>query len=943
LYSSSSNQHGDSVKKIHLSSDYVVDLSYPKYFLQLKFFFTELPAPEFWTDSQILGSMQVGDRWYMIDHREVGIRHEKSSTMPSTTVDQLFPPQVTDEYQDISLIYQLHLHLECLLVLGYLSAEGDRQCKNVALKTDVNYVYEKESVMRSTKSGTHKLISRSLSHSLSAKNINFYSNFVLESKETYATSLPLRPSDELHLLIKGWCCIMQIKITEKFESLLQEREFLADVLQANISFSDISVILGVTISFLKHASINGQSENKADIADNQFTNKDQIRYFSAYDAFMCRGISVLLVDDSLRHFSSTRDLVNLDFGAFEYYFSTENIQESNCDSQIKKQSLLQLASFRVLDKLQPDSSNFRHLVNTADVKGELRYPSTKSSGFPDILSYKLGNNYLKYTGGWIYDTSLSGLVPFPEEWRHNLDDLFHRDEKNFVRGRSSQKDSNSVLAELAVQPISLEWNPGTVVALQRFLGRSYKQYRLSSCLGCELDSTSVSSKDPKLSSTCDQHVVQQSRPQPIKITLNLKQISMNLNKENQSRRLLEASIEGLSLSFSQDSLGRIDVKGSLEDIIVHDSQANLLSKGMSYCNSKMIYAADKLGPSIRNETSRLAGEECFIVPIEALLSFRFQKSHHQVNEAFSEEHRTLGNQSFVDLPPWVAKRAGPITDFLTVSLRSLVFVYLAERTAELIDYLSNGLPGRGMGKTAEAAKCLLDSRIQTRSAMSIRIEAPIIRLPKNVIAITGINVRIGDLLIESWFEERTMNSALALGAKNEDNAQTRDSIRAGGILHSTEAKSKSPKLNSPTKQEPKDWWRCLSVSVLNMGYSSETLKSKDGFVLSSQMLNGSNINLYLIVRRPLWYNTTTVIRAALSDVETKLNYSDWALFWSVYKENIGAKIDESKWDTATVDKINIENELFESASKQNPTSVTYAEDARIIRYGKKKRRHEIFC
>lgn len=46
------------------------------------------------------------------------------------------------------------------------------------------------------------------------------------------------------------------------------------------------------------------------------------------------------------------------------------------------------------------------------------------------------------------------------------------------------------------------------------------------------------------------------------------------------------------------------------------------------------------------------------------------------------------------LPQWVeGKIAGGIDDFLTIKMRPLEFLHVSERTAELADYLNNGLPG----------------------------------------------------------------------------------------------------------------------------------------------------------------------------------------------------------------------------------------------------------
>lgn len=50
----------------------------------------------------------------------------------------------------------------------------------------------------------------------------------------------------------------------------------------------------------------------------------------------------------------------------------------------------------------------------------------------------------------------------------------------------------------------------------------------------------------------------------------------------------------------------------------------------------------------------------------------------------------------LSLPQWVKERSrsGDIDDFLSINLAPLEFNYLRERSAELADYLNNGLPGK---------------------------------------------------------------------------------------------------------------------------------------------------------------------------------------------------------------------------------------------------------
>lgn len=78
-----------------------------------------------------------------------------------------------------------------------------------------------------------------------------------------------------------------------------------------------------------------------------------------------------------------------------------------------------------------------------------------------------------------------------------------------------------------------------------------------------------------------------------------------------------------------------------------------------------------------------------------------------LQHVFSFQYRTFNQQKFsssdqegvtrdMSLPPWVEEKAssGDIDDFLSINLAPIEFNYLRERSAELADYLNNGLPGK---------------------------------------------------------------------------------------------------------------------------------------------------------------------------------------------------------------------------------------------------------
>lgn len=82
-----------------------------------------------------------------------------------------------------------------------------------------------------------------------------------------------------------------------------------------------------------------------------------------------------------------------------------------------------------------------------------------------------------------------------------------------------------------------------------------------------------------------------------------------------------------------------------------------------------------------------SGEEQSLLPVFAFQyrTFNGQESH--------VKGTTTANMS---LPRWVEERAiaGDIDDFLSIKLSPIEFNYLRERSAELADYLNNGLPGK---------------------------------------------------------------------------------------------------------------------------------------------------------------------------------------------------------------------------------------------------------
>jgi hypothetical protein len=102
-----------------------------------------------------------------------------------------------------------------------------------------------------------------------------------------------------------------------------------------------------------------------------------------------------------------------------------------------------------------------------------------------------------------------------------------------------------------------------------------------------------------------------------------------------------------------------------------------------------------------------------------------------------------------------------------------------------------------------------------------------------VFADAFVKVRLGDVRLKSWFEERTFASAMLSGVLPGE-------IQAGDVsrkpVQSELPRSPSFKTSKisnakPTESrnhkkdpDPNDWWRCLSVSIVNMGFGTSCCK-----------------------------------------------------------------------------------------------------------------------
>ncbi len=75
-----------------------------------------------------------------------------------------------------------------------------------------------------------------------------------------------------------------------------------------------------------------------------------------------------------------------------------------------------------------------------------------------------------------------------------------------------------------------------------------------------------------------------------------------------------------------------------------------------------------------------------------VFSFQYRTFNRKESSSRDKEGRIRG----MSFTRWVEEKtsAGDIDDFLSINLAPIEFNYLRERSAELADYLNNGLPGK---------------------------------------------------------------------------------------------------------------------------------------------------------------------------------------------------------------------------------------------------------
>lgn len=879
VYTSTSRTSGDNVKSVDIANA-CIHFIYPAW-IRVSSFFSGLELPEIWTKKEISLSMQIGDRWY-----QIGASDSNGSSCEQRDAKPLISRQNVSFLGDFPPTYQFHLRLNAPRVVLNSIGEGNEQVSVVLRMDHLDYLHENKGIGTITRS------------------------FFVHNLELYTSAIESLKRDNFsrkNSLIRPWSLIGVYERCNKLNSQHCHRHQLsiqAEVLHARAAYSDMSIAVDVGLRLLSDLRSKRAKGDKS--GSNEISDHAKIVSPNCSD-FVCvplveslivglGGLNILVVDDSLRHFAEAQELVELSLESIRFL----------CERKITPQTIfsmrIQLANINLYDHLQPVVSPFRLAATSQE--GDV-----KEKGFHDrsVKHFEFVKYSSKRSDTW-------GIV-VSETLIKELNDMNDSFVCNMVPSRNFPSASAVDLQSIATKGISrnfdgsmtsltMQWNPSTVIALQRFLGRLMKEASQKSVCAYQESLVDLlptqSAKEVVSSDTGQTHDLDTPiiPTEPIKASIQLKCLTVCLNKEHQNRRLLRATFTNASVDLFVDSDGGVLMQGAVEDVSAWDaddygerSSIADLNRGILRVTSSTFTDSDDCVPSNRARhffylefktypPKLLSPTSSFPTWIQALLASMNDESQR-------------------------------VDDYLRISIAALEFTFLRERTDELLDYLSNGLPGKGMGATSRAAKGFINKRIQTRSFLKLAIDSPQLRVPQRESSQRGILLRLGDFGLQSWFQEGSVTTMADFSSTMEHNA---------------------------SGEGDKDWWRMLSLSILGLGWATYG-GAGEALTETKQM----PVDLLLDLRKPTSLGRTTLVKGSLSYVDLVLAYSDYILCRSVFRENIGKKVGMERWDN--VEKAfwmeqSTENTVTERASMNDITGhhrVAYSSHARFVRYGMKSK------
>jgi len=362
--------------------------------------------------------------------------------------------------------------------------------------------------------------------------------------------------------------------------------------------------------------------------------------------------------------------------------------------------------------------------------------------------------------------------------------------------------------DLKSDTLTFQWNPATVIALQRFGGRLKKESTT------KFGGVQPPQEKPPAAADAPLPTYIET---PTTINVLVKSLNVKLNKEHQGRRLLIVNLSSITLHITADRNEKF-VEVSLRDMLATDPSSDVCSE-----NRRILFTM--------NANSSNSQPLMRIKYKSRAKSSNPTTQHSSHDDEYVAKFHMSGMSSF---------SSADFDSFLQIEMGSVSFNYLHGRVAELIDYLSNGLPGKGMGLTSKATQNFLKRKDKTNSSLHLIISPPTLAIPTNAASPLGVSCQLGEISVMSWYEARRDGS-----------------------------------------------WRILDLNVKGFG-GGDVLQTPVDFALKldklskSRMVEKGGLGLINIV-------------AKVSMVDILVRYSEWQKLRVILRENFG-DIDERSWE-----------------------------------------------
>ena len=690
-------------------------------------FFSGLPDPPLFNKEEIGSLIQVGDRWYKIGSAKPGhvkyILPHRSSTAEfpwiatGKATQRIFSEEelfnVTRK-SHVAPSFQLRITLRApQIVLSSDSSNGTKSYL-VLRMSHLDFLHLNSSL--------HGMLTKSVFFD----EVEVYTlSTASESKRTSSTGGGS--------LIHPWSIcgtIDQYKSNRGEDSKEHGTVISAGILKARAAYSDIAVALEVCLSVAHSAKTSQQSSDtplkadpqktvvppssivqKSDEADAMLSAPVEIRFHAE-----CEGFELLVADDSGRHFASNQDLTTLSLGRILF---------SRLEARGKPYAMhLRVDSFDLYDDLQLGSSPFKTAATTRfDIGVAASEENTDELHVSRKYTWKDFEMKKEGTFRFIPSPALKQRLGEVSFCCLRLEEGTISERCMAVHLSRLVDETKSQKYLIKLQSLSVQYNPSTVIAIQRFLGRLWKEskQKMTSVFEDEMGNLVSNKSDVQYHETRDVSESETPSVSTVEALVELGALTVCLNKEHQNRRLLELKLSSCRLGL-QSSLHGMSFSAIVGSLNAWDPDT--YSNGIHESNRQLVRI-------IQSSRTHQGAEDQFFLKLQY--------------NTFSGSDKTKKEGL---LPAWVRKhiyKTGGIDDFLSVRVASTQFVFIKERTEELIDYLSNGLPGKGMGVTSRAAKGFISKRILTRSFLEFQNDSPQVFVPHHELSAHGISLKLGML------------------------------------------------------------------------------------------------------------------------------------------------------------------------------------------------------